>query len=347
MTDSRLVSVVVPIFNEREIVPELHRRLTAALAGQNYEVVYVDDRSTDGSLEELTRFADRDARVRVLRFSRNFGHQIAISAGIDAARGDAVVVMDGDLQDPPEAIPELLAQWERGYDVVYGVRVHREGETAFKRLTAILFYKLLRRLTQVDIPEQAGDFRLYSRRAAEALREMPERARFIRGMSSWIGFRQIGVPYRRDPRYAGDTKYPLRKMVRFSLDAIMSFSTAPLRLMSMLGFGVVVLCCAYLAYVLYAKLFTTRTVHGFTSVVVLVALLGGIQLLCLGVVGQYIARIFEEAKRRPLYILDDSVVGHQNSRELRTEHAALEDRPLGSDPVVTGGGRAGAEDVQV
>jgi polyisoprenyl-phosphate glycosyltransferase len=283
----------------------------------------------------------------VLRFSRNFGHQIAISAGLDAARGDAVVVMDGDLQDPPEVIPALLAQWEQGYDVVYGVRVHREGETAFKRITATLFYKLLRRLAQVDIPEQAGDFRLYSRRAADALRQMPERARFIRGMSSWIGFRQTGVPYRRDPRYAGDTKYPLRKMARFSLDAIMSFSTTPLRIMSMFGFGVVVLCCAYLAYVFYAKLFTTRTVHGFTSVVVLVALLGGIQLLCLGVVGQYIARIFEEAKRRPLYILDEPVAGPPNTQELSSAPAVSGDRPIESGTVATRDGPAGADDVRI
>ena len=306
-----MLSVVVPVFNEREVIPELYRRICSALDGYDFEFIAVDDRSTDGSWEILTAIAGNDPRVGLLRFSRNFGHQVAITAGLDAARGDAVVMLDADLQDPPELIPTLVQKWQEGFDVVYGVRTERQGESHFKRVTAAAFYKLLRRLSQIDIPEQAGDFRLYSRRAADVLRDMPERARFIRGMSSWIGFPQVGVPYRRDPRYAGETKYPLRKMARFSLDAIISFSTVPLRVMSTLGLGVVALCGVYLAYVLYAKLFTTETVHGFTSVVVLVALLGGIQLLCLGIVGQYVARIFDEAKRRPLYVLDEVVLANR------------------------------------
>jgi glycosyltransferase involved in cell wall biosynthesis len=306
-----MLSVVVPVFNEREVIPELYRRICSALDGYDFELIVVDDRSTDGSWEILTAIAGNDTRVGLLRFSRNFGHQVAITAGLDAARGDAVVMLDADLQDPPELIPTLVQKWQEGFDVVYGVRTERQGESHFKRVTAAGFYKLLRRLSQIDIPEQAGDFRLYSRRAADVLRNMPERARFIRGMSSWIGFPQMGVPYRRDPRYAGETKYPLRKMARFSLDAIISFSTVPLRVMSTLGLGVVALCGVYLAYVLYAKLFTTETVHGFTSVVVLVALLGGIQLLCLGIVGQYVARIFDEAKRRPLYVLDEVILANR------------------------------------
>lgn len=304
------LSVVAPVFNECETVAEFHRRVCAALEGQHFELIMVDDRSTDGSWERMKAIQADDRRVRLLRLSRNFGHQIAISAGLDAAHGDAVVTLDADLQDPPELIPALVRKWREGYDVVYGVRSGREGETFFKRATATAFYKLFRRLTQVDIPEQAGDFRLYSRRAADVLRSMPERARFIRGMSSWIGFSQTGVEYRRDPRYAGETKYPFRKMARFSLDAIVSFSTVPLRIMSTLGLVVVVLSGVYLAYVLYAKLFTTRTLPGFTSVVVLIALLGGVQLLCLGILGQYIARIFDEAKRRPLYVVDE-VVEHR------------------------------------
>jgi dolichol-phosphate mannosyltransferase len=301
------LSVVVPVYDEIESLPELYRRLIDAIGDLSFELVAVDDHSTDGSWEALRDLADKDGRVRPLRLSRNFGHQIAITAGIDAARGNAIVVMDADLQDPPELIPKLLEKWHEGYDVVYAVRVERAGESRFKRATAAAFYRIFRWLAQVDLPKEAGDFRLYSRRAADALREMPERARFIRGMSSWIGFRQIGVDYHRDPRFAGETKYPLRKMVKFSADAIFSFSTTPLRLMSALGFVVVVFCIAYLSYIVYEKIFTDDTIQGFTSIVVLVALLGGVQLFCLGIVGQYIARIFEEAKRRPLYILEQPI----------------------------------------
>jgi dolichol-phosphate mannosyltransferase len=299
-----LLSVVVPVYDERESLPELYRRVTAALTDVSFELVVVDDHSTDGSWDLLRELAGTDRRLRPLRLSRNFGHQIAITAGLDAARGDPIVVMDADLQDPPELIPSLVEKWREGYDVVYAVRVERAGESRFKRVTAAAFYRVFRWLAQVDLPKEAGDFRLYSRRAANALRDMPERARFIRGMSSWIGFRQTGIDYHREPRYAGETKYPLRKMARFSADAIFSFSTAPLRLMSTLGFLVVVFCIAYLSYIVYEKIFTNDTIQGFTSVVVLVALLGGVQLFCLGIVGQYIARIFEEAKRRPLYILE-------------------------------------------
>ncbi len=312
MDDERApkLSVVIPVFNEVETLPELHRRVSETLAPLgDYELVLVDDGSSDGSWERMLDVALGDEHVRLLRLSRNFGHQVAISAGLDHARGDAIVLMDGDLQDPPELIPTLVDKWREGYDVVYAVRADREGETRFKRGTATLFYRVMKRLAQVDIPEQAGDFRLLSRRAAEALRAMPERARFLRGMASWIGFRQVGVPYRRDRRYAGETKYPLRKMVRFAGDAVTSFSTAPLRLVSTLGFVVVLFCVAFLVYTLYLKFFTDKTVQGFTSVIVLVLLLGGIQLLAIGIVGHYVARIFEEAKRRPLYIVDELIEG--------------------------------------
>lgn len=301
-----LVSIVVPIFNEAEVLDELLQRLRAALEPiEAHEIVLVDDASTDGSWERLLSLATADGRLRLVRLSRNFGHQVAISAGMDAARGDAVVIMDGDLQDPPEVIPSLVARWREGYDVVYAVRSEREGDTLFKRGTASAFYWLLRRASPVDIPAQAGDFRLLSRRAVNALAQMPERARFLRGMSSWIGFRQIGVPYRRDPRYAGATKYPARKMVRFATDAITSFSSAPLRLVSGVGLLFVVFCGAYLGYTVYARFFTTDTVPGWTTVVVLVLLLGGVQLVSLGIVGTYVARIFEESKARPLYLVDE------------------------------------------
>jgi len=301
------LSVVIPIYNEVESVPVLHQRLTAALAGQGaYELVLVDDRSSDGSWDVLLELAATDPSIRLLRLSRNFGHQIAISAGLDAARGEAVVLMDGDLQDPPEVIPGLIRKWREGYDVVYAVRERREGETRFKRATAKLFYRLLGQMSQVNIPENAGDFRLLSRRAADAVRRMPERARFLRGMTSWVGFRQTGIPYQRDPRYAGETKYPLRKMISFAIDATTSFSTAPLRFVSAVGTSMVIFCIAYSVYTL-VRFSTNQTVPGWTSLVVLLLLIGGLQLLCLGIVGQYIARIFEEAKNRPLYLVDEVV----------------------------------------
>ena len=305
-----LVSIVVPIYNEAEVLDELLQRLRGVLEPLGpYEVVLVDDASTDSSWERLLSHAADDRRFRLIRLSRNFGHQVAITAGLDAARGDVVVTMDGDLQDPPEVIPSLVAKWREGYDVVYAVRTEREGETLFKRGTAAAFYWLLARLSPTDIPAQAGDFRLLSRRAARALSQMPERARFLRGMSSWIGYRQIGVPYRRDARYAGSTKYPARKMMRFASDAITSFSSAPLRVVSGIGLFFVVFCAGYLAYSLYAKFATDDTVPGWTTVVVLVLLLGGVQLVGLGIVGTYVARIFEESKRRPLYLVDEVFEG--------------------------------------
>jgi dolichol-phosphate mannosyltransferase len=217
--------------------------------------------------------------------------------------------MDGDLQDPPEVIGELLARWREGYDVVFAVRRSRHGETRYKRWTARLFYRAIGRMSPVEIPEEAGDFRLLSRRAADALRAMPERARFLRGMSSWIGFRQIGVPYDREPRKQGETKYPTRKMVRFATDAVTSFSTTPLKLLATLGFVLVGFCAAFLVYTLYKRLFTDDTVQGWTSVVVVVLLIGGVQLLSLGVMGQYVARIYDEVKGRPLYVVSEVVEG--------------------------------------
>ena len=303
-----MISVVVPIYNEVETIPELVGRLEEALADVGaHEIVFVDDGSQDGSWPALVDQAARNQRLRLLRLSRNFGHQVAISAGMDAARGDAVVTMDGDLQDPPELIPELVTKWREGYDVVYAVRSHREGETKFKLWTASLFYRLIRRMTPIAIPEQAGDFRLLSRRAADAFGRMPERARFIRGMTSWIGFAQTGVPYRREPRGAGSTKYPLRRMVHFATDAITSFSTTPIRIVTGIGFASVIFCLAYLAWTLYVRLFTDTAVQGWASVIVLVLLFGGLQLVGLGIIGSYVGRIFEEVKQRPLYLVDEVI----------------------------------------
>ena len=314
---SRLeLSVVAPVLNERDSVAELYRRLTDVLIPLgSYEIVIVDDGSTDGTWELLHGLAADDSRMRAVRLSRNFGHQVAMTAGLDAARGDAVVLMDGDLQDPPEVIPELVARWRDGYDVVYAVRSMRPGETRFKLWTAKLFYRLIGWMSPVSIPEEAGDFRLLARPAADALRRMPEQARFLRGMSSWIGFRQTGVSYERDVRRAGDTKYPTRKMIRFAVDAITSFSTTPLRIVGGVGFALVVFFVGYLGYTIYRRFFTDATVPGWTTVIVLLLLIGGAQLIALGVIGQYIARIYDESKRRPLYVVSEVVGGEPGSAE--------------------------------
>jgi glycosyltransferase involved in cell wall biosynthesis len=303
-----MISVVVPVHNEVETLDELHRRLAIVLEGLGrHEIVLVDDGSDDQSWERMRGIASSDAHVRLVRLSRNFGHQAALTAGLDAARGEAVVIMDADLQDPPELIPKLVAKWREGFDVVYGVRATRDGETRFKLLTASVFYRVLRSVSRVDIPADAGDFRLLSRRAVDALARMPERARFLRGMTSWVGFRQAGVSYQRDARYAGTTNYPTRRMITLGLDAITSFSTAPIRVVTTLGFLLVVFCAGVLAWTVYVKLFTDTAVTGWTSLLAVVLLLGGMQLVALGIIGQYVARIFEESKQRPVYLVEETV----------------------------------------
>ena len=303
-----MLSVVIPVYNEEETLRELHRRLTAALPPDR-EIVLIDDGSTDGSWATLTELAATDPSLRLRRLSRNFGHQAAITAGLDAARGDAVVVMDADLQDPPEVIPELVARWREGFDVVYAVRASRSGESRFKLLTSKLFYRTLRWMAGSDIPADAGDFRLMSRRVVDALAAMPERARFLRGMTSWVGFRQTGVEYRRNPRYAGESKFPLRKMLRFAADGITSFSTVPVQIVTWLGFSLVAFCFVVLGWVIYTRFFTDQSAPGWASLLAVVLLLGGVQLLSLGIIGQYVARIFDEAKQRPLYFVEESVDG--------------------------------------
>ena len=303
-----MLTAVAPIYNERESVEELHRRLAAALEPLGpYEIVLVDDGSTDGSWEAMQGLAAADDRLRLLRLSRNFGHQIALTAGLDAARGDAVVLIDGDLQDPPELIPELVARWREGYDVVYAVREQREGESRLRLLAISAFYRLFRRMAATDIPANTGDFRLLSRRAVDALARMPERARYLRGMTSWIGFRQTGVPYRRDARYAGTSKYPFGKLWRLASDGITSFSVAPIRLVTRIGAVMLVFCVGVLAWTLYVRFFTDNAPQGWTSLLAVVLLLGGMQMLGIGIVGQYIARIFEETKQRPLYFVSETV----------------------------------------
>lgn len=301
------ISVIVPIYNEERTLVELYRRLSVALRDEpgDYEILLVNDGSHDGSLRIMTELRRDDARVRVLSLSRNFGHQIAITAGLDHAGGDALVIIDGDLQDPPEVVPELLQKWREGFDVVYGVRAERAGESWFKKTTAMAFYRLFSRLTQLDVPLDTGDFRVLSRRAADRLRELREANRYVRGLTSWIGLRQTGVPYRRDQRYAGDTKFSLRKMIGLGLDGITSFSSAPLRISTYVGILIALGCVAYMAVALYQRVVSHTTVRGWASTMVVVLLLFAIQFIILGVYGEYIARIYTEVKRRPLYVLDE------------------------------------------
>jgi dolichol-phosphate mannosyltransferase len=300
-----LVSVAVPCFNEEEVLRETHRKLIAVLERMplRFEVLYVDDGSTDSSPDILRELAARDKRVRVIRFSRNFGHQMAITAGLEHAAGDAVVVIDADLQDPPEVIMEFVQKWMDGYDVAYGVRAERYGETAFKLWTAKLFYRCIDRLSDTRIPLDTGDFRLMDRRVVDALLSMPERDRFVRGMVSWLGFTQVAVPYRRAARTAGDSKYPLFKMLKFAADGIFSFSTVPLRLATWMGFLASGLAIFAILYSAYARLFGSGWVKGWTSTVIAILFLGGVQLVSLGFIGEYVGRIYGETKRRPLYVV--------------------------------------------
>lgn len=306
---SPLLSVVVPCANESEVLLETHRRLTSALGpiGLRYEILYVDDGSSDSTIDLLRELQSADERVRVVRLSRNFGHQVAITAGMDHAAGDAIVVIDADMQDPPEVIPEFVNKWKGGYDVAYGVRTEREGETAFKLWSAKLFYRLLGRVSETRIALDSGDFRLMDRRVAEALLAMPERDRFIRGMVSWLGFSQAAVPYTRAPRLAGETKYPFLKMLRFAADGIFSFSTTPLRLATYLGFAVSGLSLVAILYALFVHFFVKGAVQGWASLVIAVFFIGGVQLICLGIIGEYVGRIYGESKRRPLYLVREKI----------------------------------------
>lgn len=300
-------SIVVPVYGEQEVLPELHRQLTSLLdrLDGDAEVILVDDGSRDNSLALLLEMHRRDERFKVVQLARNFGHQIAITVGMDVAQGDAVVVMDADLQDPPDVVLEMAARWREGYEVVYGVRQQRNGESWFKRRTASLFYWLLRRLTDVEIPVEAADFRLIDRRALEAFRSMRESNRYVRGMFAWMGFRQIAVPYVRSARLAGSTHYPFKKMLKLATDGVVGFSLVPLR--AALKIGAVVAAISFVggAAAIASKLAGIFTVPGWASVTVAVSFLGGCQLMVLGVMGEYIGRTYEEVLNRPLYVVSD------------------------------------------
>ena len=300
--DLGLLSVVAPVFNEQDLVEEFYARVSKALAGFSFELVLVDDGSSDATPAILRRLASNDPRVHVVYLSRNFGHQTALTAGLDHAHGDAVVMLDADLQDPPELIPSMIDHWRAGCDVVYAVREHREGESYFKLATARWFYKLFDKLTQVQLQHNSGDFRLLDRRPLDALLSMRERDRFLRGMTVWVGYRQAAVPYRRDPRYAGETKYTLPKMLRFSLDAIFSFSHRPLQLATLLGFLVSTLALIAIPVVVILRIVGSY-LPGFGTITIAVLLIGGVQLIAIGIVGEYVSRIYDEVKGRPLYLV--------------------------------------------
>jgi len=299
------LTVVAPVFNERESLPELYRRVRAVMEGlgEPWELILVDDGCSDGSDQAMDDLARRDRRVRAIHFARNFGHQIAVTAGLDQARGQAVVIIDADLQDPPEVIPDLVAQWRNGFEVAYGVRTEREGETWFKTMTASLFYRVIYRITDVRIPLDTGDFRLLDRRVVEALSHMRERHRFLRGMAAWVGFRQTGVPYKRAARQAGVTKYPFRKMVRLALNAVTSFSYFPLQIATYLGFACAAASAVAILVVIALRLSGNQAFFGQATTLSAVLFLGGIQLISLGLIGEYLGRIYDEVKGRPLYVL--------------------------------------------
>jgi len=311
VTSTPELSVVVPVYNEAAVLPELQRRLAEVLplCGASYEIVYVDDGSTDQSPTVLRAAAAEDQHVRVVRFTRNFGHQAAVTAGIVHARGSAVVIMDADLQDPPEVIPELVTQWRAGFDVVSAVREARDGEDPLRLLLIKLFYRLLSRLSPIDLTEDVGDFRLIDRSVADALNRLPERNRYVRGLIRWLGFRHTEVRYRRAGRFAGETKYSYSKLFRLAIDGITSFSTVPLRFVTYLGFAISVLSTGLIAYALWGRLVAGETPAGWTSVFVTLTFLSGVQLLSVGIVGAYVSRIFDEVKARPLYVVSPEAEG--------------------------------------
>lgn len=304
-TPNPTFSVVAPVYNEAEGLPEFYRRVRDVMEslGEPWELILVNDGSRDHSLEVMRQLSASDPHVRVIDFARNFGHQIAVTAGMDYARGEAVIIIDSDLQDPPETIPALVAKWREGYEVVYAMRAEREGETWFKLFTASLFYRLIYRITDVKIPLDTGDFRLLDRQVVDVLKTMRERHRFLRGMSVWVGFRQTGVPYRRAARFAGQTKYPLRKMIKFASDAITSFSYLPLQLATYLGFAAALLSILAIPIVIILRQSGMQAFLGQATTLIAVLFLGGVQLISLGILGEYIGRLYDEAKGRPLYIL--------------------------------------------
>jgi glycosyltransferase involved in cell wall biosynthesis len=307
MTSKGLISIVVPAYNEQDVLRVFHERLSVVLTklAEPVEVIYVNDGSSDDTLEVLLSLKENDARVAIIDLSRNFGKEIALTAGLDHASGDAVIVIDADLQDPPELIPEFLQQWREGYDVVYAQRTEREGESALKKATAYVFYRLIQRASHVNIPEDAGDFRLLSRRAVDSLKQLREQHRFMKGLFAWIGYPQKAVSFQRDARAAGQTKWNYWRLWNFALEGITSFTTAPLKFATYIGLITAIAAFTYGVWIIYKTLAFGDPVHGYPSLMVVILFLGGVQLFTIGIIGEYLGRMFNETKRRPLYIVKD------------------------------------------
>jgi glycosyltransferase involved in cell wall biosynthesis len=304
-----LLSIVAPVWNEEQVLPEFHRRLAAVLDGLDatVEVIYVNDGSTDGTLSIVRQLLACDRRINLINLSRNFGKEIAMTAGLDHARGEAVIIIDTDLQDPPELIPELVRLWKAGHDVVYAQREERKGDSWLKRATAFCFYRIVEKISEVSLPRDAGDFRLLSRRAVDALCQLREQHRFMKGLFAWIGYSQIATPYRRDPRYGGETKWTYWKLWNFALEGITSFTTAPLRWATYLGLCTALLSFSYATFVFWKALAYGDPVRGYPSLLIIMLFLGGVQLMTLGIIGEYVGRMFNETKHRPIYFVDQVV----------------------------------------
>ena len=304
-----LLSVVIPVFNEEAVLKETVKRMQSVMrgAGWAYEIIFVNDGSKDASLDILKEEKKKDGNIRIISLSRNFGHQIAITAGLDYVAGDAAVIIDADLQDPPEVIPEMVKKWQEGYDIVHARRLRRFGESAFKRWTAYLVYRLIRIISNVDIPVDVGDFRLISRKALDSLKKIREQHRYVRGLVAWLGYKQTFIGYDRDKRHAGKSKYTLMKMIHFVAEGVTSFSVLPLKLATILGFLSSVFSFLYVLYALYAYLVLHVTVPGWATTVIAIFFLGGVQLLCLGIIGEYLGMVNDETKGRPIYIIDETV----------------------------------------
>ena len=310
-------SVVVPVYNEEAVITESYQRLSRVMQGMNepYELLFVNDGSRDNTAQMIAEFCKNDASVRLICFSRNFGHMPAITAGMANARGQAVIVIDADLQDPPEVLPEMAKKWREGYDVVYGKRNKRKGESLFKKVSAKLFYRFLRSMTDVDLPLDTGEFRLIDRRVCDAVNALPEKNRYMRGLVSWVGFKQVAVEYERQSRFAGETKYPLRKMIAFAIDAIASFSYKPLRLATSLGFIMALMGFIYMMVILFQAIFNERVITGWASTMVVILLSQGIVLMIMGIVGEYIGRIYDELKGRPPYIIQEIIGANDDDKK--------------------------------
>jgi glycosyltransferase involved in cell wall biosynthesis len=320
MNEKIVLSVVVPVYNEEVVVIESYKRLKNVMNSINepYEIVFVNDGSRDKTVSILSEICEKDANTKLIDFSRNFGHQIAITAGMDYSQGDAIIVIDADLQDPPEVIPMMIEKWREGYDVVYGKRAKRKGESLFKKATAAVFYRFLRKMTDVDIPTDTGDFRLIDRKVCDALKKVHERNRFVRGIISWLGFRQTGVEFVREKRFAGETKYPLKKMIRFAFDAIASFSYKPLKVASYTGIIISFCSFVYLVVVILQKLLEPQTlIQGWASTLAVNLFFDGIMLIIVGIIGEYVGRIYDEVKGRPLYVVRETKNFESGSFERR------------------------------